>query len=130
MIINVGVNDIIARFSNAVWQYNLSKMIEIAQQKFSVDTLIFMGLPPMQLMPALPHPLKNFVAARALQLDEILKKIATHHQVAHYCSLIHAEHFAISAETFASDGFHPSATGYHQMAHHVMKLINQRFLSG
>lgn len=128
MIINVGVNDIIARFSHAVWQYNLGKMIEIAQQKFAVNTLIFMGLPPMQLMPALPHPLKHFVAARALQFDEILKKIVMHHHVVHYCSLSHAEHVAVSAETFASDGFHPSATGYRLLAHHVMKIIQQRFL--
>ena len=57
MLLSVGVNDTTSNVSVHQWQQQIEDIIDIAQRKFGVRELIFLSLPPMAQMPAIPSPL-------------------------------------------------------------------------
>ena len=131
MVLSVGVNDTTSNVPVNQWQQQIEDIIAIAQRKFGVRELIFLSLPPMAQMPAIPAPLNNFVGAKAATLDNILQKIcATHDGVTYmatnFARMIeeHSNGTPIDMRVmFASDGFHPSSLMYGYWAQQVAELI-------
>ena len=131
MVLSVGVNDTTSKVSVDKWQQQIESIIAIAQRKFGVRELIFLSLPPMAQMPAIPAPLNNFVGAKAAILDNSLQQICAAHDNVTYM----ATNFARMIEDhsngtpidirvmFASDGFHPSSLMYGYWAQQVAELI-------
>ena len=131
MILSVGVNDTTSSVSVDKWQQQIENIITIVQRKFGVRELIFLSLPPMAQMPAIPAPLNNFVGAKASILDNTLQQICAAHDNVTYM----ATNFARMIEEhsngtpidirvmFASDGFHPSSLMYGYWAQQVAELI-------
>lgn len=131
MVLSVGVNDTTSKVSAAQWQQQIENIIAIAQRKFGVRELVFLSLPPMAQMPAIPAPLNNFVGAKAAILDNSLQQICAAHDNVTYM----ATNFARMIEEhsngtpidirvmFASDGFHPSSLMYGYWAQQVAELI-------
>lgn len=136
MILSVGVNDTTANVSVNKWQQQIEDIIAIAQRKFGVQELIFLSLPPMAKMPAIPAPLNNFVGAKASMLDAILQQVCATHEGVNYMATDFArmveEHSNGTpidiAVMFASDGFHPSSLMYgywaQQLAEGIMELLD------
>lgn len=133
MVISVGVNDTTSNVPTAKWQQQIKDIIDIAQRKFGVDHLIFVRLPQMAQMPALPSPLSHFIGAKALKLDETLQQICIEHNGVTYMNTDFArmikEHgdgkpIDISV-MFASDGFHPSSLMYGYWAQQLAELITE-----
>ncbi|MCD2456531.1 hypothetical protein LRN53_14135, partial [Staphylococcus aureus] len=79
MILSVGVNDTTSSVAVDKWQQQVKDIIAIAQRKFGVRELVFLSLPPMAQMPAIPAPLNNFVGAKASILDGILQQTCMAH---------------------------------------------------
>lgn len=133
MVLSVGVNDTTTSVSVDKWQQQIKDIIAIAQRKFGVRELIFLSLPPMAQMPAIPAPLSNFVGAKASILDQILQKICANHDHVTYMATdfprMIAEHSNGTpidiAVMFASDGFHPSSLMYGYWAQQLSELIIQ-----
>jgi len=133
MVLSVGVNDTTANVSTSKWQQQIEDIISIAQRKFGVRELIFLSLPPMAQMPALPAPLNGFMGAKANRLDEILQQVCADHDGVTYMATDFArmieEHSNGSpidiAVMFASDGFHPSSLMYGYWAQQLSELITQ-----
>lgn len=133
MVLSVGVNDTTANVSTRKWQQQIEDIIAIAQRKFGVRELIFLSLPPMAQMPAIPTPLNHFVGAKASTLDEILQQVCANHEGVNYmCTDFarmiedHSNGTAIDiAVMFASDGFHPSSITYGYWAQQLATLIAQ-----
>lgn len=131
MVLSVGVNDTTSNVSVHQWQQQIENIIAIAQRKFGVRELIFLSLPPMAQMPAIPAPLNNFVGAKASILDSTLQQIcATHNHVTYmatdFARMIeeHSNGTPIDIRVmFASDGFHPSSLMYGYWAQQVAELI-------
>ena len=133
MLLSVGVNDTTSNVSVHQWQQQIEDTIDIAQRKFGVRELIFLSLPPMAQMPAIPSPLNNFVGAKASILDEILQKICAAHDGVNYMATDFArmikEHGNGQpidiAVMFASDGFHPSSLMYGYWAQQIVENMTQ-----
>ena len=131
MILSVGVNDTTSSVAVDKWQQQIKDIIAIAQRKFGVRKLVFLSLPPMAQMPAIPAPLNNFVGAKASILDGILQQICMAHKNVTYMATdfprMIAEHSngtPIDIKVmFASDGFHPSSLMYGYWAQQLSELI-------
>lgn len=135
MVISVGVNDTTANISTAQWRQQIEAIITITQRKFGVLQLVFVRLPQMAQMPALPAPLNHFIGAKANKLDEILQQICADHQAVTYMATDFArmmdEHAHVYTNgtpidisvMFADDGFHPSSLMYGYWAQQVAELI-------
>ena len=133
MVLSVGVNDTTSKVSVDKWQQQIASIIAIAQRKFGVRELIFLSLPPMAQMPAIPAPLSNFVGAKASILDKTLQQVCAAHDSVTYMATdfprMIAEHSngtPIDIKVmFASDGFHPSSLMYGYWAQQLSELIIQ-----
>lgn len=133
MVLSVGVNDTTSKVSVDKWQQQIESIIAIAQRKFGVRELIFLSLPPMAQMPAIPAPLSNFVGAKASILDNTLQQVCAAHDSITYMATdfprMIAEHSngtPIDIKVmFASDGFHPSSLMYGYWAQQLSELIIQ-----
>ena len=131
MILSVGVNDTTSSVAVDKWQQQIMDIIAIAQRKFGVRELVFLSLPPMAQMPAIPAPLSHFVGAKASILDSTLQQICTNHNHVTYMATdfprMIAEHSngtPIDIKVmFASDGFHPSSLMYGYWAQQVSELM-------
>ena len=131
MILSVGVNDTTSSVAVDKWQQQIKDIIAIAQRKFGVRELVFLSLPPMAQMPAIPAPLNNFVGAKSSILDGILQQICMAHKNVTYMATdfprMIAEHSngtPIDIKVmFASDGFHPSSLMYGYWAQQLSELI-------
>lgn len=132
MAVSVGVNDTTSNISLSKWQQQIHEIITIAQRKFGVKSLIFLSLPLMAQMPALPAPLNSYVGAKAAQLDKALQQICNdsigvHYMATDWASMIadHSKGGALDKKAmFAIDGFHPSAITYKYWAQQLANLIN------
>ncbi|MGE6475913.1 SGNH/GDSL hydrolase family protein [Psychrobacter sp. NPDC078631] len=133
MLLSVGVNDTTSNVSVHKWQQQIEDIINIAQRKFGVRELVFLSLPPMAQMPAIPAPLNNFVGAKASVLDGILQQVCAAHAGVTYMATDftrmleeHANGSAIDINVmFASDGFHPSSLMYGYWAQQIVETLIQ-----
>ena len=131
MVLNVGVNDTTSNVSASRWQQQIENIIAIAQRKFGVRELVFLSLPPMAQMPAIPAPLNNFVGAKASILDNTLQQVCAAHDGVTYMATDfarmideHSNGTPIDIKVmFASDGFHPSSLMYGYWAQQLVELI-------
>ena len=131
MVLSVGVNDTTSSVAVDKWQQQIMDIIAIAQRKFGVRELVFLSLPPMAQMPAIPAPLSHFVGAKASILDSTLQQICANHNHVTYMATdfprMIAEHSNGSPidikVMFASDGFHPSSLMYGYWAQQVSELM-------
>jgi len=131
MVINVGVNDTTKNVTRAQWQQQLTQIIAIAQRKFGMQALIFLGLPPMADMPALPAPLNGFIGAKAQRLDQDLQVVCAQHNGVYYLpidfSTLATQQRINPAALFARDGFHPSSLTYQHWARQLAQKITEVF---
>ena len=129
VVISMGVNDVLKQTSDRQWQDNIEAIIQILVRKFSAKQIIFLSLPPMHLMPALPRPLNHFIQAQAARLDRLLADTCQADQTGKAMYLL--GEFSLDEHSidklFASDGFHPSAITYDLWAQVITKAISQRF---
>ena len=131
MVLSVGVNDTTSSVSVDKWQQQIENIITIVQRKFGVRELIFLSLPPMAQMPAIPAPLNNFVGAKASVLDNTLQQVCAAHDGVTYMATDfarmideHSNGTPIDIRVmFASDGFHPSSLMYGYWAQQLVELI-------
>ena len=131
MVLSVGVNDTTSSVSVDKWQQQIENIITIVQRKFGVREMIFLSLPPMAQMPAIPAPLNNFVGAKASILDNTLQQVCAAHDGVTYMATDfarmideHSNGTPIDIRVmFASDGFHPSSLMYGYWAQQLVELI-------
>lgn len=131
MILSVGVNDTTSSVPVDKWRQQIEDIIAIAQRKFGVRELVFLSLPPMAQMPAIPAPLNNFVGAKASVMDEILQQVCANNDGVTYMATDfarmideHSNGTPIDIKVmFASDGFHPSSLMYGYWAQQVAEMM-------
>lgn len=127
MIISVGVNDITANLNLKKWQANLTAIITIAQRKFKTKRLIFISIPPMDLMPSIPYPLNKFIGKKVKDFDKILQQTCQAHQGVDYLDFDFNK--TNPSRYFAQDGFHPNAFTYREWAKKVSQFLQAFYQS-
>lgn len=145
VVISMGVNDVTSNTPMAEWQHYTQHIIAILQRKFQAKHIIFLGLPPMALMPALPTPLNTLIGKMAQRLDLALQQqITASEQQRHQSRQAkndktngHLHYFSsdflpdamidkpVCDNLFAKDGFHPSELAYQHLASSIVKYISQ-----
>ena len=121
-VTSLGVNDSISMVSLGNWRKRQARLRELLRTRFSVDTLIVSGLPPVHGFPALPQPLRWHIGARATQLDRALARDVGAEPDTHFIDLRFSEDMAL----MASDGFHPGPAIYAEWARRVAAAIRAR----
>jgi len=121
-VVSIGVNDATGRTGSAQWIERQATLIEMLKVKFGVAHILLSSLPPMQVFPALPQPLRWYLGMRARQLNGMLQAIAE----ADACCEFLQPDFPFEPEYVAVDGFHPAAPAYSAWAAAAARAIRQR----
>lgn len=121
LVLSVGVNDLKALHTSRRWRAELTALLRHLRVAAPGARLVMLGMPPMDMFPALPRPLRDVLAVRARMLDAVAREVALG-SGAGYASLDPA---ALEAQgAFAADGFHPSAATHAAMAEAVVRLLD------
>ena len=111
VIIALGVNDTIDLSSVARWVDALEALTACVRRSSPRAAIVVSGVPPMQVFPAFPAPLRHVLGLRARVLDRAAARWADGR-----ASLTHVAHVSAAPaevpDMFCADRFHPSALGY------------------
>lgn len=108
VLISTGVNDLLGLVTVDTWQKRVQRLVETVRDKAPNAWIVFCGLPPMQIFPALPWPLSHVLGFRARQLD-----LALVQATAPFERVLSIKIYDQVSRTFmAADGFHPGPKGY------------------
>jgi lysophospholipase L1-like esterase len=104
----LGVNDATRFMSADAFARRQRELVGILTGQLGVKRVIATAVPPMELFPALPHPLAWVLGRQARRLDQALQSlVAEIPQFEHLSLEIPAE-----AKYAAPDGYHPSPKAY------------------
>jgi lysophospholipase L1-like esterase len=103
VIVSAGVNDVVSGHSLGRWRENLSRLRDLLHSRFGRPHILFSGLPPVHLFPALPQPLRWYLGARTRDFDRALARWV---QDQEHCTRLPTD-FPRDAALLATDGFHP-----------------------
>lgn len=106
-VICMGVNDSKGLTRPDQWIKNLTEVrARLASEK--LRRVLYSGVPKLDQFPALPRPLSTLLAERAMNLELALQtNLAAHERLLPF-------NLDFEPDLFASDGFHPSAEGFHR----------------
>jgi lysophospholipase L1-like esterase len=110
-VISLGVNDAIRRRTPTRFAADQRELIAGLRARSGVRRFILSGLPPVHRFPALPEPLRWYLASAATELDQTLARIAASEAGCEYLSLGASPDMDVAA-AMASDGFHPGPPAY------------------
>jgi lysophospholipase L1-like esterase len=108
ILVSVGVNDVTSLRRREGWSQEIRALADTLAVHSPEAPVLFLGLPPMHVFPALPSPLRQTLGLRARLLDETLASTLANHSRARHVPI------ALSAtpDMFCADGFHPSPAAY------------------
>jgi lysophospholipase L1-like esterase len=112
ILISTGVNDILGLCRTRSWRQSLHELIDSIHQQYPSAQLIFLGIPPLHLFPALPSPLRNVFGLRAKRFDELAAQWIARQEGCYYGRILRPP----PSGAFCADGFHPSADSYRELA--------------
>lgn len=104
-VLSIGVNDVTGRTPPARFARGYAELLARLRQAHGVRHAVVTPVPPMQLFPALPQPLRWYLGGGARRLN-----LALAAQLARTpgCVLLHAP-YPMDSSLMAADGFHPGA---------------------
>ena len=111
VVIALGVNDTISVSPVGRWVDALEGLRQRIRAASPAAAIVLSGVPPMQIFPAFPAPLRHVLGLRARVLDRAAIRWAAGH-----AGVTHVPHLTTPPgdvpEMFCADRFHPSALGY------------------
>lgn len=114
-LVSVGVNDVTSLRRRGEWSREIRALANLLAAHSPRASILFLGLPPMHLFPALPTPLRQSLGLRAKLFDESLAAALSDHTA--------AQHVPLKVDTadgmFSADGFHPSPVAYALIANRL-----------
>lgn len=120
VVLSVGVNDVTSRIDSRRWLRLQQCLLTRIDELFSPRQVIVSALPPMQLFPALPQPLRWYLGRRVKRFNILLAGWLTTQP---HAQLLTPE-LPLAASSFAADGFHPGACAYALWAEQLAHAIN------
>ena len=139
VVISTGVNDLLGLSTIAQWQDKIVQLIETVRSYAPDAWVVFCGLPPMQVFPRLPRPLKFVLGYRARHFDESLGQVAGSFDRVSWVPIQSPidspiesaadllgelpNQSPLTPEMFAGDGFHPGPLGYQALGQGLAKAV-------
>lgn len=120
-VVALGVNDVSSQTSPRRFQAQLAALWDDVRARTGARWAVFNGLPPMQILPLVPHPLRWYLGCCAQALDDAVQGW-TQSQGLGYCAL----RWADDPQALAEDGFHPGPSQYPQWAQRLAQTIVER----
>jgi len=117
-LISTGVNDSIHGLRAEHFAENLRGIVRLLRERSPQSSVVYAGLPHLERFPKLPWPLKAVLQDRTQRLQAIAREVAAEHRD----MLCFDFPPAMTNETFASDGFHPSAEACREWAERMIDL--------
>lgn len=118
-VLALGVNDVTRITTRRQWIARQNALHRLLHDRFGVERIYASGLPPMDMFPLLPQPLRWVLAAQADRLDAGLAGLAA--RDGRVCHI--PFHFPYQTGFFAADGFHPNPVAYAHWAKTLVRLI-------
>lgn len=127
VVISTGVNDLLGLQSIQQWVSNIGGLIRAVRIYAPEALIVFCGLPPMDVFPSLPRPLRWVLGYRARHLDQVLGQVTAPFERVVWVPVESHEAPALTTEMFAGDGFHPGPKGYQALGQGLGRSIEVFF---
>ena len=128
VVTSLGVNDLTTGCQRPVWLKRQDTLIRTLKDRFGARQILLSGLPPMQLFPSLPQPLRWYMGEGARHFNQGLRELVQKHDDCHVFSIGVGDSLdAMVQGNFASDGFHPGPTFYATWADHLAHRVIERW---
>lgn len=119
VVLALGVNDALSFRRPARWADDVAALIRTVRARVGPAPVLLAAVPPMHAFPALPHPLRAILGARARLLDDAQARLP-----ARLPAVAHVPMWVDPApHLFCSDGFHPSEAGYAAMGERLGEAL-------
>ncbi|HSV40909.1 MAG TPA: SGNH/GDSL hydrolase family protein [Nocardioidaceae bacterium] len=124
VIVSIGVNDTKDLHSRRRWRGDLTRLLESVTSQAPDARVVLIGIPPMEVFPALPVPLGLALGLRSRQMDFIGRQVADRFPGVRRLELPRGG-FEVVDDPFARDGFHPSASSHAVFAARIHALLEE-----
>lgn len=126
-LVSTGVNDVTGLTRSGRFRDELVALLEALGQHSPEAVILLPGLPPLHRFPALRRPLRDLLAMRGRQLDDIAAEVAA---TAAGQRVVHVRlAFQPEPSAFAADGFHPADAACGEIARLLAHGIERRLAS-
>lgn len=119
VVTSLGVNDVTGGVGLKRWLEQQAALVDLLRARFRARQVLLSALPPMQLFPALPQPLRWYLGAQAGRFNA---RLAAWAATRDDCRFVQSE-FAPDPAAMATDGFHPGPRVYAQWAAELARQI-------
>jgi lysophospholipase L1-like esterase len=124
VLLSVGLNDVTALRTRGAFRRDIMAIIDALALHSPECRLVLAGLPPLQMFPSLPQPLRFLLGQRAHSFDLVLADIArSRSKVLHVPTPVD-----LDAAAFAADGYHPSAASHARGARNLAEACVKRWV--
>ena len=125
-LVSVGVNDVTRAVAAKKFAANVADLMATLRNRSPAATILFVGIPPLAMFPALPWPLGALLGERARRLQAAAREALSGRNV-----LCFDFPESLPAGGFARDGFHPAADACGEWAEWLLDLwLKQRRTAG
>ena len=124
ILIGMGVNDCKEGTSMKQWRVEWENLLLRLREYYPKALVLCSSAPPLMSFPALPLSVRLFLGCRADLMNAILQKLVNKRQKTLYLPIPDF----LSAEYFASDGFHPNALAHRKWADAVLSALRKEGL--
>lgn len=116
-LVSAGVNDAIRGVRADLFADNLRAIVRALHAKSPQATVLYAGMPHFERFPSLPWPLKSVLTHRTQRMQALARQIADEEAGV----ICYEPQAAVTHETLASDGFHPSAKACSEWAERMVQ---------
>ncbi len=110
VIVSMGVNDVTGLTTTQDFGQNMHAVLRGIRLSYPRARIAVAGLPPLDMFPLLPQPLRAFLGMRAKTLSTVLRDVIESHAGVTFVPIA----MDFRRERFSEDGFHPSPDGYRE----------------
>lgn len=111
VIVSIGVNDITGLRRSRSWADELGDFLDALRARYPRATIAMAGMPPLQVFPLLPYPLRAILGMRGRTFDALASRVVASRANMVFVPLI----FDPAPGRFSADGFHPSRESYAEL---------------
>lgn len=123
IVVLLGVNDSLGLTPRRNWSANLTAVLAGLRRHLAPrGRMVCAGVPQMTEFRALPQPTRRTIGRHARTLDHALIELLSDEPGVSYVD----SPTPTEPDALASDGFHPSHSGYEQWAEHLVVTLRRR----
>lgn len=123
-LISLGVNDAVRLLPARRWCTQHAALRQLLREKYGVQSIIVMGMPPLKDFPALTRLLRWIIGAHATRMGDALRAEVLAEAD---CALLEFK-MQLTPKAMANDGYHPNEASYGLWAEMAAELIRERVL--